>query len=161
MDECSVAAIEELEKCDMIDLLTYERVGSWGLRVRVQEMVPRGRPENPERDFVPELAALLRNAIRLAPKGRVFELTWQPECISYYVQNESYGKYPEPPEIFTGRMFRRFSWSYLLELTKKTCYASADWPGLGPLQHFSIPCCNDIVDVVACAEPTVRQITEG
>jgi hypothetical protein len=34
--------------------------------------------------------------------------------ISWTVLNESYGKYPEPPEQFTGKLFRVFSRSHLI-----------------------------------------------
>jgi hypothetical protein len=73
----------------------------------------------------------------------------------------SYGRYPEAPEVFSGKLFRRFSWSYLLELTRKTSYASDDHPGPGPLQHISIVCSDDVVDVIACVEPVVRRLDQG
>jgi len=136
----------------------YGRVWSWGLRIKVRELVPIVGPEDPERDFVPELAAKIRASMFEAPKARLFEFLWEPECVSYFVQNETYAKYPESPEEFTGKLFRRFSWSYLLELSKQTSRASEDWPGPGPLQHFSICCCNDVIDVIACFEPVVRQL---
>jgi len=158
MDELSVAAIEELEKCGMLDMESCEQIRSWGLRIKVRELVPIAGPENPERDFVPELAAKIRASMVEAPKARSFEFLWEPECISYFMQNETYGKFPEPPEVFTGKLFRRFSWSYLLELSQKTTNASEQWPGPGPIQHFSIACCDDVIDVIACMEPVVRQL---
>jgi hypothetical protein len=50
------------------------------------------------------------------------------------------------------------SMSYLLELSQKTTNASEHWPGPEPIQHFSIACCDDVIDVIACMEPVVRQL---
>lgn len=37
---------------------------------------------------------------------RVFEVMFDRyDLISYTVLNETYGKYPEPPEAFTGKLF--------------------------------------------------------
>jgi hypothetical protein len=85
---------------------------------------------------------------------RVFQLRFdRNHMISYTVLNESYGKYPEPPEAFTGKLFRIFSHSHLLEFTKRTTYASDDYPGI--LMHFEIACLNHIVDVVCTAPPKI------
>jgi hypothetical protein len=73
--------------------------------------------------------------------------------ISYAVLNESYGRYPQPPEIFTGKLFRIFSESHLLEFTERTTYASGGHPA--PLMHFEIVCLNHVFDVIATAPPTI------
>lgn len=73
--------------------------------------------------------------------------------ISYTVLNESYGKYPEPPEAFTGKLFRIFSHSHLLEFTERTTYASGGYPGV--LMHFEIACLNHVIDVVCTAPPKI------
>ena len=66
---------------------------------------------------------------------RVFEIVFdRNHMISYTVLNESYGRHPEPPEIFTGKLFRTFSRSHLLEFTERTTYASRGHPA--PLMHF-------------------------
>ena len=60
---------------------------------------------------------------------RLFQLLFdRNHMISYAVLNESYGKYPEPPEAFTGKLFRIFSHSHLLEFTERTTYASGGHP---------------------------------
>jgi hypothetical protein len=52
---------------------------------------------------------------------RLFQLLFdRNHMISYTVLNESYGKYPQPPEEFTGKLFRVFSRSHLLEFTERT-----------------------------------------
>jgi hypothetical protein len=85
---------------------------------------------------------------------RVFHLVFdRNHMISYMVANESYGKYPEPPEEFTGKLFRMFSHSYLLEFTRRTSYATDEYPSV--LMHFEIACLNHIVDVICTAPPKI------
>jgi hypothetical protein len=85
---------------------------------------------------------------------RVFQLLFdRHHMISYTVLNESYGKYPEPPEAFTGKLFRIFSRSHFLEFTEKTTYASGGHPGV--LMHFEIACLNHVIDVICTAPPKI------
>jgi hypothetical protein len=85
---------------------------------------------------------------------RVFQVVFdRNHLISYTVLNESYGKYPEPPEAFTGKLFRVFSQSHLLDFTERTTYASAGHPA--PLMHFEIACLNHVIDVICTAPPTI------
>ena len=65
--------------------------------------------------------------------------------------NETYGKYPDPPEAFTGKYFRVFSRSYLLNFTERTTYASGGYPA--PLMHFA--CLNHVIDVIWTAPPKI------
>ena len=73
--------------------------------------------------------------------------------VSYTVLNELFGKFPEPPERFTGKLFRVFSWSHLLEFTKRTTHASDDFPGV--LLHYQIVCLNHVVDVICTGPPRI------
>lgn len=73
--------------------------------------------------------------------------------VSYTVLNESLGRYPEPPELFTGKLFRVFQWSHLLEFTKRTTYASDEYPGV--LQHYEVACLNHVVDVICTGPPSI------
>jgi hypothetical protein len=76
---------------------------------------------------------------------RIFEIIFERKhIISYTVLNESYERYPEPPENFTGKLFRIFSWSHLLEFTRRTTYANDQHPGV--LKHFEIACLNHMFD---------------
>ena len=85
---------------------------------------------------------------------RLFQLLFdRNHMISYTVLNESYGKYPEPPEVFTGKVFRTFSHSHLLEFTERTTYASGDSPD-APM-HFQIACLNHVIDVICTAPPKI------
>jgi hypothetical protein len=97
---------------------------------------------------------------------RSFRLNFdRRHMVSYTVLNESYGRYPESPEQFAGKLFRVFSWSHLLEYTKRTTYASDENPGL--LQHYEIVCLNHVVDVICTGPPRIaircfrRQAAKG
>jgi hypothetical protein len=85
---------------------------------------------------------------------QVFHLVFdRNHMISYMVANESYCKYPEPPEEFTGKLFRMFSHSHLLEFTRHTSCATDEYPGV--LMHFEISCLNHVVDVISTAPPRI------
>jgi hypothetical protein len=85
---------------------------------------------------------------------RSFRLIFEARhMVSYTVLNECYGKFPEPPEQFTGKLFRVFSWSHLLELTKRTTRACDGHPGV--LLHYEIACLNHVVDVICTAPPRI------
>jgi hypothetical protein len=86
---------------------------------------------------------------------RIFEMLFdRRSMISYSVLNESYGTRPEASEKFTGKLFRVFSQSHLLEYTKRTTIASDGYPGT--LQHFQIACQFHVVDVICTAPPRIR-----
>lgn len=85
---------------------------------------------------------------------RLFQVLFdRNHMISYTVLNESYGKYPEPPEAFTGKLFRIFSHSHLLDFTERTTYASGGHPAA--LMHFEIACLNHVIDVICTAPPKI------
>jgi hypothetical protein len=85
---------------------------------------------------------------------RLFQLLFdRNHMISYTVLNESYSKYPQPPEVFTGKLFRIFSHSHLLEFTERTTYANGGHPGV--LMHFEIACLNHVIDVICTAPPKI------
>jgi hypothetical protein len=78
--------------------------------------------------------------------------------VSYTVLNKSYGKFPEPSEVLTGKLFRTFSHSHLLESTKRALCASGDCPGA--LMHFEIACLNQVIDVICTAPPKIAVSTQ-
>ena len=85
---------------------------------------------------------------------RVFQVIFdRNRMVSYTVLNESYGKYPQAPEAFAGKLFRVFSRSHLLDFVERTTIASADYPG--PLMHFEIVCQNHVIDVICTAPPAI------
>ena len=149
-----------IEECKYISVEKIEPLAPWGVRVTVEEVVPGFGPDDPERDYVPELAARIRAEMSLRQQviARIFEIEF-PEAISYHVTNESYGKYPEPPEVFTGKHFRLFETSLLLDWVRKTSYASDDHPGPLSLMHFEIVGQDDVVDVITTREPLIRVVS--
>ena len=145
----------ELDQCSYLYLRWIGEPQELQLRLVVEEARIQDRPAlAPE--HLPELASLYEGAKPIASDQgcRLFEIIYSYP-ISYTVLNESYGKYPEPPEVFTGRLFRQFSSSYLLEMTKKTTYVSDDHPGPLPPQHHSIVCLNHVIDVITTRDPEI------
>jgi hypothetical protein len=157
MDEISVSAAAELDGCEYLDLESYKVVAGYGLELRIREHLPQpGYPENPERDYSPKMIERLGPRPE-PPATRLFEVRFG-EIISFTLTNESYARFPEKPEIFSGNRFRTFTHSVLLEGTRKTSYVSDEHPGPGPLQHFEFICMDDIVDVVSCAPPAISRL---
>ncbi len=117
----------------------------------LQAPIIRTNEENPT-----SITALFREAQPIRPdsSSRMFEIVYY-DYTSYTVSNESYSKYPQPPELFTGQLFRVFSWSYLLEMTRKTSYANDEHPGPGPLEHHEIFFLNHVIDVITTLPPTM------
>ena len=50
-------------------------------------------------------------------------------------------------------LFRVFSWSHLLEFTKRTTNTSDEYPGV--LLHYQIACLNHVIDVICTAPPAI------
>lgn len=146
----------EMGECDHLYLRWIGEPEELRLRLVVEEARAQDRQAVARQD-PPELSSILDGArpIESDESCRLFEIIYE-QPISYTVLNESYGRYPEPPEIFTGKLFREFSWSFLLEMTRKTTYVSEDHPGPLPPQHHSIVCLNHVIDVITTREPEVR-----
>jgi hypothetical protein len=146
INECEylyVDSIRELEE------LTPELIVTEA-KLQAQILVPRD--ESPV-----EQLRLGARPIESDVTCRSFRLVFdRRHMVSYTVLNESYGRYPESPEQFTGKLFRVFSWSHLLEFTKRTTYASDEHPGV--LQHYEIACLNHVVDVICTGPPRISVI---
>jgi hypothetical protein len=85
---------------------------------------------------------------------RRFELVFdRQDIVSYTVLNESFGKYPELPEVFEGKLFRIFSHSHLLEFTRSI--TNPVWELQGDLKHYQIACLNHVVDVISTGTPKI------
>ena len=76
--------------------------------------------------------------------------------VSYSVLNESYAAYPMAPEEFTGKLFRVFTWSHLMEFTRRTTCASDEYPGV--LRHYEIVCACHVIDVICTQPPTIARM---
>ena len=76
-----------------------------------------------------------------------------PNLVYDGVLNESYGRYPEPPEEFTGKRFRSLSRSHLRDFIENATHASDEYPGT--LMHFQIVSEMHVVDLITTAHPSV------
>jgi hypothetical protein len=150
----------ELGECRYLYLRWIGEPEELKLRLVIEEARLQDRPVVAS-SRLPELDEILADArpIESDEGCRLFEIIYS-QPISYTVSNETYSQYPEAPEIFTGKLFREFSWSYLLEMTRKTTYASDDHPGPLPLQHHSIACLNHVIDVITTQEPEMRLLRQ-
>lgn len=124
----------------------------------------RRRPSNCPRSCSPRrkprrAASIGSQANREGCNMSVFPVIFDPkQMVSYTVLNETYGRYPESPEQFAGKLFRVLSWSHLLEFTKRMTYASDEHPGA--LLHYEIACLNHVVDVI-CTGPQGSRLFVG
>ena len=153
------AVARQIDECRYLYLRGLHEPRDNKIRFLVEEaglQAPRPAQEVAPPDSI---AALFKDAqpIESDSTSRLFEIVYE-EYISYTVSNESYSKYPEPPEVFSGNLFRIYSWSYLLVMTRKTTYAGDDHPGPGPLEHHQIPCLNHVIDVVTTRPPTLAVV---
>lgn len=123
IDDCTYLFVENIGEIEELTL------GLVVVEARVQN-----RAYSPVDDSPLEKIKAGAKPIETDSSCRVFELLFdRSQMVSYTVSNESYGVYPKDPEQFVGKLFRRFSWSHLLEFTKQTTIASDFYPG--PLEH--------------------------
>ncbi len=73
--------------------------------------------------------------------------------VYYMISNETYGRYPETPEVFEGKRFRSFSQSHLLTFVRQT--TNAEIINSEALLHFQIACLNHTIDVICTAPPEI------
>jgi hypothetical protein len=144
----------EIDKCENLFVDEIGEAGELRLSVKIVEARVQSRPI--EVNAHDPLHALMLGARPIEPDDTSmrFELIFDSRhMVSYLVLNELYGTYPAPPEEFTGRLFRTFTKSHLLDFTRRTTNASDAWPG--KLLHYQIACLNHVVDVVVTAPPTI------
>lgn len=150
----------QINECEYIFVHTVHEIEELTLELIIVEakarapiLVPRGEGE---------LEQLLVGGRPISSDAtcRFFRLVFdRRNMVSYMVLNETYGRYPEPPEKFVGRLFRTFSRSALLEFTKRTTHACDEHPG--PLQHYEIACLNHVVDVICTRPPRIAADHRG
>jgi hypothetical protein len=146
--------VSQINEREYLFVDSIREVEELTLELTVTEAKPQAKP--PVLKAEPWLEQLLADGrpIERDVTCRVFRLTFdRNHMISYTVLNETYGKYPESPELFTGKPFRTFSWSHLLEFTRRTTHASNEHPGV--LQHYQIACQNHVVDVICTGPPMI------
>jgi hypothetical protein len=144
----------QINQCEYLFAVGIREVEELELELTLVEAKPQAQIMGPrDKGIIDQLrvdgSPILRDAT-----CRLFQLIFdRRHLVSYAVLNESYGKYPESPESFTGKLFRVFSWSNLLEFTKRTSHASDEHPGV--LQHYEIACLNHVIDVICTAPPRI------
>jgi hypothetical protein len=145
---------DEIDDCEYLYILGVEGIKELTLRIEIHE-AKAGSPLDTSDDDSP--LARLRNGgrpIQVDRSCRKFQVVFERDSmISYSILNESYGKYPEAPEEFSGKLLRVFAWSQLLEFTKRTTYAGNELTG--PLQHYQIASLNHVLDVICTRPPRI------
>jgi hypothetical protein len=125
------------------------------LRIVVQEAVAN-RAKAPT--AVPGvLPSLLSGAapIESTETCKTFHLSW-PRYVAYLVTEEAVGSCGDyKDEIFTGRFFRIYEKSHLLDHISRDTGAHRK-----PFQHYKIICLNHKIDVVSTFFPEI-EIVEG
>lgn len=162
MDSGGLVAIEvewekgasQINECGYLFADSIREIEELTLELLVSEAKPQAEIPVPENGSALERLRAGGRPIETDATCRRFRLIFdRNQMVSYTVLNESYGRYPESPEQFTGKLFRVFSWSHLLEFTKRTTYASDEYPGV--LHHYEIACLNHVVDVVCTGPPRI------
>lgn len=73
--------------------------------------------------------------------------------IAYSVRNESFCEWNEE-EIFTGKLFRKYSKSLYLDYIKVSTFASKDFTG--EFSHYGIIAAHHNIDIASEVEPKIR-----
>lgn len=144
----------QINDCEYLFAVSIREIEELTLEVTLTEAKLQAEIQAPRDES--EVGQLLVGGRPIEPDAtcRLFRVVFdRRHMVSYSVLNESYGRYPEPPEQFTGKLFRVFSWSHLLEYIRATTYASDENPGV--LQHYQIACLNHVVDVICTSPPTI------
>lgn len=145
---------QQIDDCQYLFATSISEIEELTLGLVIVEAKAQDRPYVRVDDS--ELEKLKASGWPVEPDStcRVFEVLFdRSHMVSYSVLNESYGVYPREPEKFGGKLFRKFSWSHLLEFTKRTKIACESYPG--PLEHYQIVCLNHVVDVISTAAPRI------
>lgn len=147
-------AAQQIDDCEYLFATSIRETEELTLGLVIVEAKPQDRAHAPVDDSELERLKADGKPIEPDPTCRVFELLFdRKHLVLYTVLNELYGIYPREPEKFVGKLFRVFSWSHLLEFTKRATVASEFYPG--PLGHYEIACQNHVVDVISTAPPRI------
>lgn len=148
-------AARQINDCEYLFAQSIREIEELTLEVIITEAKAQAEIRVPRDNSEVEQLLSESSPIETDSTCRVFRLIFERRhMVSYTVLNESYGIYPQPPEQFTGKLFRTFSRSRLLDFTKQTTYASDEYPG-GILQHYEIACLNHVIDVICTAPPKI------
>src|ERR1017187_2748547 len=111
----------QINECEYLFVHGIREIEELTLELTVTEAKPQAQILGPRDGSAFEQLLVGSWPIQTDATCRFFKLIFhRNHMVSYTVLNESYGRYPEPPEQFTGKLFRVFSWSHLLDFTKRT-----------------------------------------
>jgi hypothetical protein len=145
----------QINECEYLFVDSIRESEELTLELTVREAKPQAQILVPRDGSTFEQLRVGGRPIETDLTCRLFQLIFdRNQMVSYTVLNESYGGYPDTPEQFTGKLFRIFSWSHLLEFTKRTTCASDEYPGV--LQHYEIVCLNHVIDVICTGPPRIE-----
>jgi hypothetical protein len=146
--------VRQINECKYLFVDSIREIEELTLELRVTEAKPQAEILAPRDGSALEHLRVGGSPIESDPTCRSFRLIFdRNKMVSHTVLNESYGSYPESPEQFTGKLFRVFSRSHLLDFTKRTTCATDEHPGV--LQHYEIVCLNHVVDVICVGPPRI------
>lgn len=149
---------EEINSCDYLFVDWIGESAELTFEVLLREAKPQATITTIQSDDAVGELLLGSRPIETDESCRHFRVEFGGDImVSYGVLNESFGKYPELPEQFTGKLFREFSRSHLLDFTRSTTIVSDRYPG--KLSHYQIACQNHIIDVNATGPPSIDSIT--
>lgn len=149
-----IAGAKQIDDCEYLLVDEIREIEELTLEVTITEAKPQAEIMVASGEDPLEQLRMGGRPIERDGTCRAFRLVFhRKDMVLYAVLNESYGRYPELPERFTGKLFRVFSWSHLLEFTKRITNASDEYPGV--LGHYQIACLNHVIDVICTAPPTI------
>jgi hypothetical protein len=144
----------QIDDCEYLLVKEIRAAEDLTLSLLLSEAKPQAPILEPRNDSEWEKLCVGGKPIEEDATCRNFQLIFEKNSmVAYMVLNESYGKYPQSPEEFTGRNLRFFSRSHLLEFTQKTTIACDEYPGA--LQHYQIATLNHVIDVITTKPPRI------
>lgn len=145
---------QQIDDCENLFADEIRELEELTLGLIISEAKPQAAIAEPRDDSAWEKLLVGARPIETDSTCRRFRLIFdRNSMVLWTVLNESYGKYPKAPENFSGRLFRVFGSSHLLEFTRQTTIASDEYPG--PLLHYEVACLNHVIDVICTKPPKV------
>jgi hypothetical protein len=146
--------IRQIDECEYLLVKDICATEDLTLGLLLSEAKPQAPLLEPRNDSEWEKLCVGASPIEEDATCRTFQLIFERNhMVAYMVLNESYGKYPEPPEEFTGKNLRVFSQSHLLEYIRNTTIVSDEYPGV--IQHYQVSTLNHVIDVISTKPPRI------
>lgn len=146
-----------MNDCTYLFAVDIRELDSLTLSLRIVEAKPQAPIVHADENDAIGFLKLGGRPVQEDDTCRQFHLVFDGKyMVLYTVLNESYGAYPAPSEVFTGKLFRSFSKSRLLDYMLHTTHSHALCPT--GLLHFEIVCQNHVIDVICTAAPSISVI---